>query len=84
MNSTTFEVPRRKYIGGSDARIIMGNDEAALLRLWREKRGEAGRKTFRATLSSSSAWLPKRLTGIGTSATPARWSRRSSGGSSTR
>src|SRR6478609_500019 len=41
MNSTTFEVPRRKYIGGSDARIIMGNDEAALLRLWREKRGEA-------------------------------------------
>ena len=32
---------RRTFIGGSDARIIMGNDEAALLRLWREKRGEA-------------------------------------------
>ena len=32
---------RRSFIGGSDARIIMGNDEAALLRLWREKRGEA-------------------------------------------
>ena len=32
---------RRQYIGGSDARIIMGSDEAALLRLWREKRGEA-------------------------------------------
>jgi predicted phage-related endonuclease len=31
---------RRYFIGGSDARIIMGNDEAALLRLWREKRGE--------------------------------------------
>jgi predicted phage-related endonuclease len=31
---------RRYLIGGSDARIIMGNDEAALLRLWREKRGE--------------------------------------------
>ena len=31
---------RRYYIGGSDARIIMGDDEAALLRLWREKRGE--------------------------------------------
>jgi predicted phage-related endonuclease len=29
-------------IGGSDARIIMGNDQAALLRLWREKRGEGG------------------------------------------
>jgi predicted phage-related endonuclease len=32
---------RRSFIGGSDARIIMGSDEAALLRLWREKRGEA-------------------------------------------
>ena len=32
---------RRSFIGGSDARIIMGNDEAALSRLWREKRGEA-------------------------------------------
>src|SRR5215467_8656965 len=32
---------RRFFLGGSDARIIMGNDEAALVRLWREKRGEA-------------------------------------------
>jgi len=32
---------RRSFIGGSDARIIMGEDEAALRRLWREKRGEA-------------------------------------------
>jgi len=31
---------RCAFIGGSDARIIMGSDEAALLRLWREKRGE--------------------------------------------
>jgi predicted phage-related endonuclease len=31
---------RRAFVGGSDARIIMGDDEAALLRLWREKRGE--------------------------------------------
>jgi YqaJ-like viral recombinase domain len=31
---------RRCFIGGSDARIIMGDDEAALFRLWREKRGE--------------------------------------------
>ena len=36
-NSTQL---RRTFIGGSDARIIMGADEAALLRLWREKRGE--------------------------------------------
>ena len=32
---------RRLFVGGSDARIIMGDDEAALIRLWREKRGEA-------------------------------------------
>jgi predicted phage-related endonuclease len=32
---------RRSFIGGSDARIIMGSDEAALVRLWCEKRGEA-------------------------------------------
>jgi YqaJ-like viral recombinase domain len=34
-------IDRRQFIGGSDARIIMGSDEAALMRLWREKRGEA-------------------------------------------
>jgi predicted phage-related endonuclease len=34
-------VNRRSFIGGSDARIIMGSDETALLRLWREKRGDA-------------------------------------------
>jgi len=33
-------VNRRSFVGGSDARIIMGDDEATLLRLWREKRGE--------------------------------------------
>ncbi len=32
---------RCSFIGGSDARIIMGDDEAPLLRLWQEKRGEA-------------------------------------------
>jgi predicted phage-related endonuclease len=32
---------RRSFIGGSDARVIMGGDEAALRRLWQEKRGEA-------------------------------------------
>ena len=31
---------RRTFIGGSDARIIMGDDEARLIRLWLEKRGE--------------------------------------------
>jgi predicted phage-related endonuclease len=37
---TTTAQHRRGFIGGSDARIIMGADEAALVRLWREKRGE--------------------------------------------
>jgi predicted phage-related endonuclease len=32
---------RCKFVGGSDARIVMGRDEQALPRLWREKRGEA-------------------------------------------
>jgi len=31
---------RRHFVGGSDARIIMGEDETALIRLWNEKRGE--------------------------------------------
>jgi predicted phage-related endonuclease len=35
-----FNLERRHFIGGSDARVIMGDDPAALVRLWREKRGE--------------------------------------------
>jgi predicted phage-related endonuclease len=31
---------RRTFVGGSDARIIMGTDETALVHLWKEKRGE--------------------------------------------
>ncbi len=38
--STRYHKDRRSFIGGSDARIIMGSDESALIRLWREKRGE--------------------------------------------
>src|SRR5271155_4675300 len=33
-------IDRRCFVGGSDARIIMGDDEPALLRLWQEKRAE--------------------------------------------
>ena len=36
----TNHISRLSFIGGSDARIIMGTDEAVLVRLWREKRGE--------------------------------------------
>jgi predicted phage-related endonuclease len=42
--SPTFRIPdsrvRRSFIGGSDARVIMADNEAALVRLWQEKRGE--------------------------------------------
>jgi predicted phage-related endonuclease len=41
---------RRYYVGGSDARIIVGDDEAALLRLWREKRGEVEPEDFSGNL----------------------------------
>ncbi len=41
---------RRSFIGGSDARIIMGNDEAALVRLWKEKRGEVPPEDLSANL----------------------------------
>ena len=41
---------RRSFIGGSDARIIMGSDEAALIRLWREKRGEVGQEDLSGNL----------------------------------
>ena len=41
LNRTDRVESRRSFIGGSDARIIMGYDEAALFRLWQEKRGEA-------------------------------------------
>jgi len=45
MTSTNHKITdsryRRTFVGGSDARTIMGDDEAALLRLWKEKRGEA-------------------------------------------
>jgi hypothetical protein len=37
---------RRSFIGGSDACIIMGNDDEALVHLWREKRGGIGPDDF--------------------------------------
>jgi predicted phage-related endonuclease len=40
LNAAISQIERRHFIGGSDARIIMGKDEKALLRLWKEKRGE--------------------------------------------
>jgi predicted phage-related endonuclease len=43
MKSAVWTKPhrdRRSFIGGSDARIVMSNDERALIRHWCEKRGE--------------------------------------------
>ena len=41
---------RRYFIGGSDARIIMGDDLPALVRLWREKAGEVEREDLSGNL----------------------------------
>ncbi|WP_371933093.1 YqaJ viral recombinase family protein [Bradyrhizobium sp. CCGUVB23] len=41
---------RRAFIGGSDARIIMGDDQDELIRLWREKRGEIAPQDFSRNL----------------------------------
>jgi predicted phage-related endonuclease len=38
--SFASKTDRRSFVGGSDARVIMDDDEAKLVRLWREKRGE--------------------------------------------
>ena len=48
---TKQEFSRRSFIGGSDARIIMGDDQTALLRLWREKRGEIEREDLSGILT---------------------------------
>ena len=54
MPTTAVEFPklaaRGSFIGGSDARIIMGTDEAALTRLWQEKRGEAEPQDYSGNL----------------------------------
>jgi hypothetical protein len=45
---------RRNFIGGSDARVIMGSNETALHRPCGEKSAaRSSRKTFRTILSSS-------------------------------
>ncbi len=40
-NNVQLKPDRQYFVGGSDARVIMGGDEDALIRLWQEKRGEA-------------------------------------------
>src|SRR6266508_4473540 len=50
MSVIATSAQRRAFIGGSDARIIMGSDEAALVQLWHEKRGEAEPKDLSGNL----------------------------------
>ena len=52
---------RRGFIGGSDARIIMGDDEGALLRLWQEKRGEVEPEDLSGDLLVQLGKVTKRL-----------------------
>ena len=73
LTSRIANTPRsRTFIGGSDARIIMGSDEAALVRLWREKRGEAEPAGPVRTTSSSSS-------GLATEPLNRRWYERTTG-----
>src|SRR5256884_2454828 len=62
---------RRSFIGGTDARVIMGTDEAALLRLWREKRGEAEHEDLSDNLIAQ--------LGLGTEPLNRQWFERNSG-----
>jgi len=62
---------RRTFIGGSDARTIMGDDEAALLRLWREKRGEVEPEDLSGNLVVQ--------LGLATEALNRRWYERNTG-----
>ena len=63
---------RRCFIGGSDARIIMGSDEAALVRLDGGRKGvKPSQRTCLATSSCSLAQRPRSSIAPGMSATPA-------------
>jgi predicted phage-related endonuclease len=84
VSNSTRNSDRRLFLGGSDARIIMSSDEAALLRLWQEKRGEVEPETSRTTSSSNSASPPNRSIGAGTNAIPGKPSKRSNAGFATR
>ena len=63
---------RRYFVGGSDARIIMGYDEAALVRLWQEKRGEAEPEDLSGNLIVQ--------LGVATEALNRRWSSQAASG----
>jgi hypothetical protein len=59
---------RRSFIGGSDARTIMGDDVAALIRLWKEKRGEVEPEDLSGNLIVQLGTVTETSTGTGLSA----------------
>jgi hypothetical protein len=61
---------RRHFIGGSDTRIIMRQDEKALIRLWQETRGEVGPEDLSANLIVQLGVVTEGLTGL---VRPQRW-----------
>ncbi len=72
MKDTVWKKPdRRQFIGGSDARIIMGKDEEALLRLWREKRGEVAAEDLSGNLIVQLGVATEDLIGVGMNFSPA-------------
>ena len=73
-------VRRRTYIGGSDARIIMSADEAAVNRLWKEKRGEVEPEDLSGNLIVQLGDATEDLNRNWYDRTPARRSPTSSGG----
>ena len=52
---------RRRFLGGSDARILMGSSEEALIRLWQFKRGEADPEDLSGNLTLQLGTLPEGL-----------------------
>jgi predicted phage-related endonuclease len=63
---------------GSDARIIMGADETALVRLWQEKRGEIGPEDLSDNLVVQLGAATEELNRAWYEATLAAWSPTSS------
>ena len=65
MNGRTKSADRRYFIGGSDARIIMGNDEAPSCGFGKKNGARSNPRTCPATSSSSSGLSPRSLIGAG-------------------
>jgi hypothetical protein len=63
---------RCSFIGGSDARIIMGTEEPALIRLWREKRREVEPEDLSGNLIVQLGLVTETLNRLWYDATPGK------------